>query len=77
MEEMNSPSSCVAFILMAFFINLFTSDIICGEFWLFFIPTLLVEGSSKDSFTVCKISGSDVVFAHSCSLVEIYPPLKS
>ena len=65
---------------MPFFRSLFTSDIICEDFWPLFIPTLLIESSSKKSsanpFTVCKISGSDVIFAHFFSLAEIQPPLK-
>ena len=83
--EMNFPSSWAGLITMPFFRSLFTSNIICGEFWPLFIPTLLliptlsIEGSSKKSSvnpcTVSKISGSDVIFAHSFSLVEIQPPL--
>ena len=80
MGEMNSVSSWAVHITMPFFKSLFTSDIICIEFWPLFIPTFLIEGFSKKSFvnpfTVCKISGFDVIFAHSFSLVEIQPPLK-
>ena len=58
--------------------RLYTPAIICGQFWPLLIPTLLIEGYSKNSnvnaFTVFKTSGSDVIFAHSCSLVDIKPP---
>ena len=77
---MDSPSSWTVFIPMYFFRSLFTSDIICGEFGSLIIPTLLTEGSSKNSsanpFYVCKISGSDLIFDHSCSLVELQPFLE-
>ena len=70
----------------ALFRSFFTSNIMCGEFWPLFIPallfvrTLLIEGSFKNSsvnfFTVSKISGSGVIFAHSFILIEIQPSLK-
>ena len=64
----------------AIFRSFFTSDIICGEFCPLFIPALLTEGSSKSSsvnlFTVCKISGSDVIFTDQYSLVEIQSLLR-
>ena len=57
--------------------SLYTPEIICGKVWPLLVQTLLIQVSSKNSninpFTVSKSSGPNVIFAHSCSFVDIKP----